>query len=160
MAFAFTTKNSQKIDWLLTRYPTGQATLLPVLRLAEEQEGQITPEALRAVAERLDLPPSVVLGVFSFYTHYRRPGTGRYLVQVCSTLPCALRNAHEVEAAIADELGIGPGETSADGLFTFKKVECLGSCSTAPVVQINDDYYEDLSPEKVRRILRDLKEKA
>lgn len=158
MPFAFTKDHEEKIDWLLTRYPTKQAALLPVLRLVEDQEQQIGEEAMKAVAERLGLPPSVVLGVFTFYTHYRRPGTGRYLVQYCSTLPCALRGARRVEDAIREELGIGPGETTEDGLFTFKKVECLGSCDTAPVMQVNEDYHEGLTPESVQDILRALKD--
>jgi NADH-quinone oxidoreductase subunit E len=158
MAFAFTPENEKQVDWLLSRYPTSQAALLPVLRLVEEQEQEITEEAMRVVAERLQLPPSLVLGVFTFYTHYRRPATGTNLVQICSTLPCALRGSAVIEDIIAEELGIRTGQTTDDGKFTFMKVECLGSCGTAPVVQINDVYYERLTEESIREILRNIKQ--
>lgn len=159
MAFAFTPTNKKKIDTLLKRYPTQQAALLPALRLVEEQENEITEDAMRVVAERLELPPATVLGVFTFYTHYRRPGTGKYLVQLCATLPCALCGARRIEDAITEALGIRPGETTKDGTFTFKKVECLGSCDTAPVVQINDEYHEGLTPDSIRKILKGLRKR-
>lgn len=157
MAFSFNEENERQFQWLTKRYPTKQACLLPSLRLVEAQVGNIDDEAKDYVAKRLDLPPSHVHGVFTFYSHYRRSGDGKFIVMVCMTLPCALRGAGTILAAFEEYIGIRCGETSADGLFSLRKVECLGSCSTAPVAQINDDYFENLTPEKVRDIVLALK---
>ena len=160
MAFEFTRTSTTKINKLLKRYPTKQAALLPVLRVVEEQEDAISEDAMKVVAERLEVSPAFVYGVFTFYTHFRRPETGSYHVQLCSTLPCALVGCRQIEQVVRDELGIGPGETTEDGLFTFSKVECLGSCNTGPVAQINDEYHENLTPESIREVLKGLKEEA
>ena len=143
----------KRVDLLLTRYPVKEAALLPVLRVAEEEFGAIDHGAILCVAKELELSPGHVLGVFTFYTHYRRPGDGKYVVQVCSTLSCALRGAREVVAHLEKRFGMPPGKTTPDRKFTLKKVECLASCDTAPVVQINDDYHESLTLEKLDRIL-------
>lgn len=143
----------KRIDWLLTRYPVKEAALLPVLRVAEEEFGAIDHGAILCVAKELGVSPGHVLGVFTFYTHYRRPGDGKYVVQVCSTLSCALRGAREVVAHLEKRFGVTPGKTTPDRKFTLKKVECLASCDTAPVVQVNDDYHESLTLEKLDRIL-------
>ena len=153
MAFAFNDDSKKQFDWLLKRYPTKQAVLLPGFRLVEEQQGFIDHVAMDYLAEQLDLPPAFVYGVFTFYSHYRRPGEGKYIVMVCATLPCALMGAQMVADCFKEELRLGMGETSNDGKFTLKKVECLGSCVTAPVVQINDDFYEDLTPLKIKEIV-------
>ncbi|NUN47275.1 MAG: NAD(P)H-dependent oxidoreductase subunit E [Candidatus Brocadiae bacterium] len=157
MSFSFTPERRAKLDALILRYPKKQAALLPALRLAEEQAGCIDFDAMVHIAEILDVSPARVLGVFSFYTHYRRPGTGKYLVQVCSTLPCALRGSDAVYDALSSELGIGRDETTKDGMFTLKKVECLASCGTAVCLQVNDDYIENVRPEQVPEILRKLR---
>ena len=158
MGFEFNEEYERQFQWLLKRYPNTQACLLPTLRLVEAQVGNIDDEAKAYVAKRLDLPPSHVHGVFTFYTHYRRVGDGKYVVMVCMTLPCALRGAAAILDAFEKEIGIQCGETSSDELFSLRKVECLGSCSTAPVAQINDDYFEELTPEKVGEIVAALKE--
>jgi NADH-quinone oxidoreductase subunit E len=108
------------------------------------------------VAAELELSPAHVFGVLTFYTHYRRPGDGKYLLQVCSTISCALRGSRDIAAYLEKRLGIEPGQTTPDGKFTLKKVECLGSCGTAPVVQINETYHENMTPEKLDRILDSL----
>ena len=143
----------RRIDWILARYPNREAALLPVLRVAEEEFGAIDHGAILCVAKELGISPGHVLGVFTFYTHYRRPGDGKYVVQVCSTLSCALRGARDVVAHLGKRFGVALGKTTADGKFTLKKVECLASCDTAPVVQINDDYHESLTLEKLDAIL-------
>ncbi|MBI4577687.1 MAG: NAD(P)H-dependent oxidoreductase subunit E [Planctomycetes bacterium] len=135
------------------RYPQRRAALLPLLRVAEREFGCVDLGAMRLVAEVVDVSPAHVWGVFSFYTHYRRPGTGRHLVQVCRTLPCELRGARAVWERLRSRLGVGDGETTPDGRCTLKRVECLGSCGTAPVVQVDDDYHEGLTPEAVDRLL-------
>jgi len=152
----FSTEARKRIDWLYTRYPVKEAALLPVLRVAEEQFGVIDNDAVDLVAREVGVSPGYVLGVLTFYTHYRRDGDGKYVLQVCSTLPCALRGCREVVHHLEQKLNLKPGETTADGRFTLKKVECLGSCDTAPVVQINDDYHENLSLEKLDAILEGL----
>jgi NADH-quinone oxidoreductase subunit E len=158
MAFAFNDDSRRQFEWLLKRYPTKQAVLLPGFRLVEEQQGFIDTPAMEYLAAQLDLAPSFVYGVFTFYSHYRRPGEGKYIVMVCATLPCALMGAQWVADRFKEELKLGIGETSHDQKFTLKKVECLGSCVTAPVVQINDDFFENLTPQKIKEIVAALKE--
>ncbi|MBE7462970.1 MAG: NAD(P)H-dependent oxidoreductase subunit E [Planctomycetes bacterium] len=153
MAFQFNDEYRKQFDWLVTRYPTKQAVLLPALRLVEAQLGHVSQESMEYVAQQLDLAPAFVNGVFTFYSHYRREGEGKYIVQVCQTLPCALRGACTIGDAFGEHLKLGMGETDKDKKFTLKKVECLGSCASAPVVQINEDYFENLTPEKVRDIV-------
>jgi len=157
MAFTFNDDSRTQFEWLLTRYPEKRAALLPAMRLVEEQQGFVDNEALDYLAAQLGLAPACVYGVFTFYSHYRKPEDGKYVVMVCATLPCALRGAQMVADTFKQELGVGTGETTADKLFTLKKVECLGSCTTAPVCQINDDYYENLTPERIKDIVADLK---
>ena len=153
----FSQKAGEFIEWLLGRYPDKQAALLPVLRLAEEEFGNIDDASVLLVAETLELSPGYVWGVLTFYTHYRREGDGKYLLQVCSTLPCALRGCREIQHRLEDKLGIEAGETTEDGLFTLKKVECLGSCDTAPVVQVNEKYHENLDSEALDKLLENLR---
>ncbi len=153
----FSDKGLARYRWLLTRYPKRDAALLPALRIAEEEFGALGFAELRYVADLMELPPARVLGVFSFYTQYRRAGTGRHHLQICSTLSCALRGSDALCDQICERLGIQVGETTEDGLFTLSKVECLGSCDTAPVIQVDDDYRENLSPEKVDRLLDELR---
>ncbi|MEE2883969.1 MAG: NAD(P)H-dependent oxidoreductase subunit E [Planctomycetota bacterium] len=153
---SFAPKTMKQYKWLLTRYPTSRAALLPTLRLAEEQFGQLGVAEMRYVADLMKIPPAFVYGVVTFYTHYRRAGTGTYHIQVCSTLSCALRGSEDVVRRITDRLGIEPGETSECGNFSLSKVECLGSCDTAPMLQCNDDYHEDLSLEDVDQLIDQL----
>ncbi len=153
----FSQKASEFIEGLLGRYPDKQAALLPVLRLAEEEFGNIDDASVMLVAETLDLSPGYVWGVLTFYTHYRREGDGKYLLQVCSTLPCALRGCSDIQHHLEEKLGIEAGETTEDGLFTLKKVECLGSCDTAPVVQVNEKYHENLDAEELDKLLETLR---
>jgi NADH-quinone oxidoreductase E subunit len=157
MPFTFNTDFRTQFEWLLSRYPEKRAALLPAMRLVEEQQGFVDAEALDYLASELALAPAYVRGVFTFYSHYRRPGDGKHVVMVCATLPCALRGAQMVADAFKEELKLGVGETTGDKLFTLRKVECLGSCTTAPVCQINDDYFENLTPEKIKDIVADLK---
>ncbi len=152
----FSPAAKEEIARLKARYPTTEAALLPVLRVAEKEFGGLGPAAIERVARELSLSPAHVLGVFTFYTHFRREGEGKYVVQVCATISCALRGCREIVHYLEDRLGIGPGQTTPDGRFTLKKVECLGSCGTAPVVQLNDDYLENLTVEKLAEILEAL----
>lgn len=160
MAFVFNKENICKIEEILKKYPQGcqASALLPLLDLAQRQnKGWLSPETIEAVAEFLNMPAIRVYEVASFYSMYNLKPVGTYHVQVCGTTPCMLCGAEEVLKTCQDQLGISRGETTLDGMFTLSEVECLGACVNAPVIQINDDVYEDLSPESVKNILRDLK---
>lgn len=145
-----------ELDWTISRYPQKEAALLPALRLAEREFGVVDEEGMKYVAKLLDIPPAKVYGVFTFYTHYRRPEQGKYHIQVCSTLPCALKNSEDLCDHISKHLGIKPGETTSDGKFSLQKVECLAACDQAPYVQINDEDHADVSKEKIEKILSSL----
>lgn len=157
---SFSPKTKKQYKWLLSRYPTRKAALLPTLRLAEKEFGVLGIPEMRFVADLMEIPPAFVFGVVTFYTHYRRAGTGTYHIQVCSTLSCALRGSEEVVQRITERIGIKPGETSECGHFSLSKVECLGSCDTAPMLQCNDDYHEDLSLEDVDQLIEQLRAEA
>ena len=157
---SFSDETMKKYEWLLTRYPTRRAALLPTLRLAEAQFGELGIPEMRYVADLMEIPPAAVFGVVTFYTHYRRAGVGKFHMQVCSTLSCALRGSEDVVSRISERLGIGPGETTDCGVFSLAKVECLGSCDTAPMLQCNDDYHEDLTLEDVDHLIEQLRAEA
>ena len=131
--------------------------MLPVLNLAQREFGHLGTEAIEYVAKLMGQAPARVRGVVSFYTMYNTRPIGRHHIQVCRTLPCALRGAEKITAFIKNKLGIEAGETTSDGRFTLAEVECLASCGTAPMMQINDRYYEDLTEEKTGEILDSLK---
>ena len=153
----FSPERQRELDKLLPRYPDRQAVLLPALRLAQEEFGWISDEVVRFVAGKLELPVSLVEAVASFYTMYDKKPVGRHHVQVCQNLSCSLMGAEHIIDHLRRKLGVEPGQTTADEKFTLSRVECLGACGTAPVMQINDDYYEDLTAEKVDSILEGLK---
>jgi NADH-quinone oxidoreductase subunit E len=143
----------EELERICARYPTRRAALLPAFRLVERDFGTVDLGALKLVADQLGLPPAYVLGVFTFYTHYRRPTDGKYVIEVCRTLPCALRGADAFAEAVSKELGIGFGETTKDGKFTLKNAECMAACDKAPVCQVNALYHENLTPSKLKEIL-------
>ena len=132
---------------------------MPLLDLAQRQHDNWLPRAaMDHVAELLGMPPISVYEVANFYTMYNLAPVGKYHVQVCTNISCYVRGSDAIVAACREELGIGFGETTEDGLFTFAEVECLGACVNAPMTQINDDYYEDLTPDSVRSILQALRQ--
>jgi NADH-quinone oxidoreductase E subunit len=139
---------------ILTRYPTRRAALMPTLWLAQREFGWLSDPVQSYVAELMELPLAWVTSVSSFYTMYWKAPVGRWHLQLCRNLPCALRGAGELRALIHDTLGLCHGQTTADGRFSFEEVECLASCGTAPVIQINNGaYHESLDAEKVRTLL-------
>lgn len=142
-----------EIEEIIARYPEKQAAVLPMLWLAQREFGYIDRAAIRCVAERLDLTPTFVLGTYSFYTMFRNSTTGRHHIQVCRNLACWLRGYDQILSHLQDRLGIAPGETTEDQNYTLSVVECLGSCGTAPMMQIDDDYHENLTKAKVDEIL-------
>ncbi|QPG75955.1 hypothetical protein FOA43_003341 [Brettanomyces nanus] len=160
IAFEFDKENLERAKSILAKYPPQykKAAVMPLLDLGQRQLGYTSISVMNYVAKFLDIPPMRVYEVASFYTMYHRKPVGKYHVQVCTTTPCQLCNSDSVMQTIVDHLGIKPGQTTPDGLFSLEEVECLGACVNAPMMQINDDYFEDLdSGEKVVKILDDLK---
>ncbi len=135
------------------RYPVKRTALLHGLRLAQEEAGHLTEAGMRDVAELLELTPHEVYDVATFYTMLRLRPKGDYLIQVCRTLPCALCGAESLLAHLEQRLGIREGETTKDGKFSLVTVECLAACDKAPVMQVNDDYYESLTTERVDQLI-------
>jgi NADH-quinone oxidoreductase E subunit len=142
-----------QIEEIVGRYPTRRSAMLPVLWMAQKKWGWLNFDVMRQVADVLEQPPSEVYAVASFYTMLKKAPTGQYLLQVCHTLPCAMRGADALVALLEDKLGIACGETTEDGLFTLMRVECLASCGTAPMMQVNDDFFELLDETRVDAIL-------
>lgn len=152
----FSAQTMEKFKTTLAKYPEKEAALLPTLWLAQEEFEWLSNEVMLYIAKLLDIPPSKVYSVASFYTMYKKEPTGKYLIQVCRTLSCQLRGAEEVTKCISNRLGIGLEETSADNKYTLIEVECLGSCGSAPMIQINNDYHENLTKSKINKILDSL----
>jgi NADH-quinone oxidoreductase E subunit len=157
MALKFSPETLRKFEATVARYPKKEAAMLPVLYLAQREFGHLGPEAIEYVAKLMDQAPARVHGVVSFYSMYNMKPIGRHHIQVCRTLPCALSGAERVTELLKKKLGIECGQTTADGRFTLSEVECLASCGTAPMMQINDGYYENLTEEKIDAILAALK---
>lgn len=160
MAFAFSEETQAEIKKIIARYPKGKqrSGLLPILHTVQAQnEGYLSEEAIVAVAELLGLTPIEVYEVATFYTMFNLKPVGRYVLEVCHTGPCMLRGSDEILAYIQKKLGIKIGETTKDGLFTLKTVECLGACGYAPMLQLGKHYQEFLTPAKVDKILEELK---
>lgn len=157
MPISFNESALQEFNRIVAQYPNREAALLPVLHLAKREFKTITPEVMEYLADLLQISPLKVLNVVSFYTLYPRQEEGEHVIQVCSTLSCSLMGAESVVSYLEEKLGVPVGGTTPDKKFTLKKVECLGSCGTAPVMQINDDYYENLTRARIDQILSSLK---
>jgi len=153
MAFALSPDREKQVDEILTRYPQTRAALLPVLWLCQEQNGWISPEVIDFVAERLALPTAAVKGVVTFYTMFFDEPVGENVIWVCRTISCDLRGGKAIQEHLERRLGCHAGGTSADGKFTVLKAECLAACGQAPMVQINDRYFENLDTATLDRIL-------
>jgi NADH-quinone oxidoreductase subunit E len=158
-SFEFSKENLKKANDIVAKYPAGKqrSALLPLLDLAQRQHDNWLPRAaLDYIATFLDLPAIKVYEVATFYTMFHLEPVGENFIQVCRTTPCWLRGADELTKKCESKLGIELGETTADGKFSLIEVECLGACVNAPMVQINDDYFEDLTPESMEKIIDDL----
>lgn len=159
--FAFTAENLERAKTIIAKYPVGrqQSAVMPLLDLAQRQHGGWLPRvAMDVVADMLSMPRIKAYEVATFYSMYNLKPVGKHFVQVCTTTPCWLVGSEGVVDACKKHLGIGLGETTADGQFTLVEVECLGACVNAPMAQINDDYYEDLNPENTVALLKALAE--
>jgi NADH-quinone oxidoreductase E subunit len=146
----------QQIQDLIGRYPRKRSALIPALQLAQKEAGHISADIVSEIAEIFSLTPTEVNEVASFYTMLYKKPVGKYVIQVCTNISCLLCDAESIMEHLTRRLGIRPGETTPDRKYTLVEVECLGSCGTSPVIQINEDYHEDLTPEKVDRILDSL----
>jgi NADH-quinone oxidoreductase E subunit len=157
-SFAFTPDRAAQVKEILAKYPEARqkSAILPLLHLAQEQEGWISGDVVAEVARILQIPEIRVWEVVTFYTMFNQKPVGKFHIQVCGTTPCWLRGSEKIMRICKKKLGIEKGETTADGLFTLSEVECLGGCANAPVVQINHDYYEDLGEEEMLALLKNL----
>ena len=138
-------------------FPQKQGALLNVLRIIERDIGYVDEGGVLTAAEICDMPPARAWGTFTFYTTFRKKEHGKHLMWVCSTLPCALRGSENIYDHLHETLDINEHGTSKDGLITRKKAECLGACGTAPCIQLDEDYYEDLTNEKCDRIVAEIR---
>ncbi|HET6271410.1 MAG TPA: NADH-quinone oxidoreductase subunit NuoE [Bacteroidota bacterium] len=150
-------KNLQRIEELKKRYPNAQPVLLEALWMWQDEHGWISQEGMKYVAQKLDIPYHHVFGVVTFYTMYNSKPVGRHKIEVCTNVSCMLRNSEKLVKHLEDKLRISVGETTSDKRFTLMEAECLGSCGTAPMMQVGDEYFENLDEEKVDRILSELK---
>lgn len=155
---AFTSERLALAKEMIARYPVGKqkSALLPLLHLLQEQEGWTSPEGMDMVADLLDIQPIEVYEVASFYTMYHLEPVGKHVIEYCRTGPCCLMGGEEVYAHLKQKLGVEAGQTTADGLFTVKEVECLAACGMGPVFQIREQYYLNLTNERVDEIIADL----
>ena len=147
----------EDIRTIAKQYPESKSAILPALRLAQQQYGWLSREALEEVGEALDLTPAYCMSVASFYDMFNLEPVGRHMVEVCTNVCCGLVNAQAVFEAFQQELGIGPGETTADGEITLRAVECLGGCSTPTLVAVDHRYHQSVKPEDVPAIVQELR---
>jgi NADH-quinone oxidoreductase subunit E len=157
VSLAFSEKTRASFERMLVRYPNREAAILPTLHLAQREFGYLSDEAIRYVADLLGFTPAHIEGVTTFYTMFNRSPVGKYHLQICRNLSCSLMGAEHLIERVSRKIGVKPGETTADGRFTLTTVECLGSCGTAPVMQVNDDYHENLTEESIDAILDGLR---
>ena len=150
------TEFEKKVDAIVARYPEPKAALLPVLWEVQRARGHVDSEAEAWVGKRLGVSAAHVHGCVTFYTMYKQRPSGKYHIQVCTTLSCMLRGSDELLQHLKGRLNIVEGETTPDGRFSLVRVECLGSCGTAPMFQLNDDYHENLTTDNVDRLLDSL----
>ena len=153
----FSEENLKQLEKLKKQYPTTKSLTLPVLWMAQEQFAWISPETMKYVAELLNLPVSHIYGVVTFYTMFNTKPVGKHHLQICTNISCQLRGAEKLVEHACKTLGVKFNENTKDGRFTISKVECLGSCGTAPMMQMNNDYVENLTVEQLDTMLKELK---
>jgi NADH-quinone oxidoreductase subunit E len=155
-----TTESIQEMKEKAARYPDRKSAILPALTVAYRQVGHLNDQLYREISKAIRVPYVEVAEAATFYTMFPKKPVGKYLIQVCHNISCALMGADSLINYLEEKLQIRKGETTPDGMFTLISVECLGSCATAPMMQINQDYYENLTREKVDQILQQLREQA
>lgn len=160
MAFTLTPEREEAANQLIKRYPVPRAACIPILHLCQQQAGYISDEVIAFVAHKLGMTTAQVQGVVTFYTSFHQSKVAPNVIWVCRTLSCELRGAKMVQDHLEKKLGCTPGHTSKDGKFTLKKAECLAACGQAPMVQINDEFYENLTLEKLDQIIAEYAQKT
>lgn len=156
-------KEQQELDEILKKYPADRklSAILPALYLAQREKNWLDSDDIAAVAEALDIPITHVHSIIGFYTLFRKEPVGKYMVQVCTDLPCALRGAEAFYKRLCERMGVGPqGGTTEDGLFTIEEVVCIAACNKAPCMQINLEYYENLTDEQIDTVIAELRASA
>jgi NADH-quinone oxidoreductase E subunit len=156
----FSPEIEDKFKHLASIYPHKRSALIPMLLVAQKEHGYVKAETIHYVAQYLDLNPSEVDSIMSFYTLLRRRPVGRYHILICTNLACLLRGSDDIEACIKRKLGVQLGEITPDGLFSAIEFECLGSCTTAPCIQVNGEFYENLDVRKTESILDELRKQS
>jgi len=157
MKFQFTEENIKQIEEARKKYPTALAAIMPVIYIAQEQNGFISNEVMEEIAGILGIDKVYVLSAVTFYTMYHTKPMGKYHVQVCTNVSCMLRGAYDIWDGVKSRLGLDHMEVSPDGKFSLEEVECMGACGYAPMIAVNEDYFENLNKEKVFEILDSLK---
>ncbi|MEW6506853.1 MAG: NAD(P)H-dependent oxidoreductase subunit E [Bacteroidota bacterium] len=157
MSFKFTEDNLARIDIARKKYPTALAAVMDTVYIAQEQNGYISIEVMEEIASVLGIDKVNVLSVVTFYTMYHTKPMGKYHVQVCTNVSCMLRGAYEILDSVKEKLEADNMEVTPDGKFSLEEVECMGACGYAPMIAVNEDYYENLTKEKVEEILESLK---
>ena len=157
MSFKFTEENLQKIEAVRKKYPTALAAVMPVVYIAQEQNGYLSNEAMEEIAFILGIDKVNVLSVVTFYTMYHTKPMGKYHVQVCTNVSCMLRGGYQIWDLVKDKLGLDHMQVSEDRKFSLEEVECMGACGYAPMLAVNEDYFENITKEKVEEILDSLK---
>jgi NADH-quinone oxidoreductase subunit E len=150
-------KNLQRIEELKKHYPSPRAVVLEALWMWQDEHGWVSGEGMKYIGSLLDIPPHEVYGIVTFYTMFNRKPVGRHKLEVCTNVSCMLRNSAKIMSHLQEKLNIALGETTPDNRFTLVEAECLGSCGTAPMMQVGDEYYENLDEATVDRILNELK---
>jgi NADH-quinone oxidoreductase subunit E len=156
----FSEDTEEKFKHLASIYPRKRSALIQMLLLAQKEHGYVKAETIEYVARYLDLNPSEVDSIMSFYTLLRRHPVGRYHILICTNLACLLRGSDDIEACIKRKLGVNLGEVTPDGMFSAIEFECLGSCTTAPCIQVNGEFYENLDVPKTESIIDELRKQA
>ncbi len=159
MSFKFTEENIIRINELITHYPEKRPAVMGVLYIAQEQNGWISYEVMKEVAEILDMLEEEVLGITTFYTMYHNKPVGKFHIQVCTNVSCMLKGGYKIYDHVKEKLGIENGGLTNDNMFSLEEVECMGSCGTAPMIAVNEDYFENLDLNQIDQILESLKNK-
>ena len=159
MDFKFTDENLKRIEEVQKKYPVKRAAVMPVLWIAQEQNRWISGEVMKEVASILEITPEEVLGVVTFYTMYHQKPMGKYHIQVCTNVSCMLKGGYQIYEHVKEKLELNNLEVSEDMQFSLEEVECMGSCGTAPMIAVNEDYFENLDINQTDKILESLKNK-
>ena len=157
MEFKFTPENIERINKEIQKYPVKKPAVMATLYIAQEQNGYISNEVIKEVSTILNMTTEDVLGVVTFYTMYHQKQMGKYHIQVCTNVSCMLRGGYEIWNQVKDKLGLDNMESTEDHKFSLEEVECMGSCGSAPMLAVNEDYYENLTKDKVEEIINSLK---